>query len=401
VRLGLAKALDRVAGGLLARAVASVDRAVEAVRPPRPVEAVHHVLVVKFWGLGNWALLRPVVRDLRERRPGARFTLVTLAANAPLVRDLADRVHLVRPDAYRVVAADLLRATRALRADPPDLSLDFEQFARAGALLARAGGARQRLGFSTGDRGRDGLFTARVPFRSDAHVSRSFRDLAEAAGLPAGPYVPGALAPAEAGLCAAREVAGDGPYVVLHPGSGDNFPGRRWSESGFAALGRAAVREGLRVVVSGGASEAALAERVARGVGAGATSAAGRLDVDGLVALVSGAAALASNDTGPVHLASALAVPVLAIYGPNTPRVYGPLSAGSRALWRGLPCSPCLTTSSYRSSRCRLFTCMESIATGEAVAAFVAILRDGRGDRVAPAAGEAGRGGAACAAPRS
>jgi ADP-heptose:LPS heptosyltransferase len=331
------------------------------------------------------------VRDLRAHRPSARFTVVTLAANAPLVRDLAERVLLVRSDSYRTIATDLARAWRALRADPPDLSLDFEQFARAGALLARAAGARQRLGFRSGDAGRDGLSTVLVPFRADAHASRSFRNLAEAAGVPAGPYVPGALAPSLAGLAAAAALAGTRPYVVLHPGSGDNFPGRRWSEAGFAALGRAALREGRRAVVTGGAAERALCERVAAGVGEGAVSAAGRLDVDGLVGLLARSDALASNDTGPVHLASAVGVPVVAFFGPNTPAIYGPLSAGSRALWRALPCSPCLTTASYRSSRCRIFPCMESIPTGEAAAALVHVLRG----RVASAA-ESG-----CAAPRS
>ncbi len=381
MRLGVAKALDRFGGGTLARAASAFDRAVEAIRSPAPVEAVRHVLVIKFWGLGNWALLRPILRDLRAARPGARWTVVTLQGNVPLVRDLADRVLAVRAGAgggaLGTVAIDLVRAWRALGRDPPDLSIDFEQFAHAGSLLARAAGARQRLGFRAGDPGRDGLSTALVPFRTDAHVARSFRDLAEAAGAAPGPYVPGALAPTDAGLRAAAEVSGRAPYAVLHPGSGDNFPGRRWSSAGFAALGRVARREGLHVVVTGGAGERDLATAVAAAVGDGSTVAAGRLDLAGLIGLLARAVALASNDTGPVHLASALGVPVLAVYGPNTPRLYGPLSPGSRALWRGLPCSPCLTAASYRSSRCRLFTCMESIATGEACAAFLGVLRAG------------------------
>ena len=85
-----------------------------------------------------------------------------------------------------------------------------------------------------------------------------------------------------------------------------------------------------------------------------------------------------SNDTGPVHLASALHRPVLALFGPNTPVLYGPLSppAGPRstALWKALPCSPCLTEANYRSSRCRIHSCMSAIATGEATAALDRIL---------------------------
>jgi ADP-heptose:LPS heptosyltransferase len=186
---------------------------------------------------------------------------------------------------------------------------------------------------------------------------------------------------------------------VVHPGSGDNFPGRRWSESGFAALARHAVeRRGARTVVTGSAAEADLCERVARAAGPGVTNLAGRLSLEGLVALLARAAAVVSNDTGPVHLASALHRPVLALFGPNTPVRYGPVGAPippgaagdpravaageptrsgrSVALYKALPCSPCLTEANYRSSRCRIHSCMAAISTGEAVAALESILPD-------------------------
>lgn len=374
MNLALAKAADRLLGSLLGRAVGAADRVVEALAPPPPVERVTHVLVLKFWGLGNWALLRPVVRDLRDRWPGSRLTVATLAANRPLAEDLADRLLLVRPSGLLPVARDLLAAVVWLRRHPVDLAVDFEQFARSGALLARLGGARQRLGFASGDRGRDGLYTVLVPFRRDAHAARSFRDLAEAAGLAPGPYAPGALAPTAAGRSEAARRGPGGPYVVLHPGSGDNFPGRRWPEAGFAAAGRAARAAGCGVVVTGGEAERALARRVAHAVGDGARAVAGDLSVEGFVALLAAARAVVSNDTGPVHLASALGVPVLAIYGPNTPSIYGPLAPASRAFYRALPCSPCLTVANYRTSRCRIHTCMAAVPTGEVVTALGALL---------------------------
>jgi ADP-heptose:LPS heptosyltransferase len=332
---------------------------------------VERVLVVKFWGLGNWALLRPVVQDLRARHPGARLTIATLAGNRALVEDLADDLLLVRAGRLRDTLPDLLRAVRWLRRHRHQLALDFEQFARSGALLARLGKVPQRLGYASGSRGRDGLYTVTIPFRSDQHVTRSFRNLAEAAGVAAGPYVPGGLS---ADPCAHARLEGRlgtlAPCVVLHPGSGDNFPGRRWSASGFEALGRTARDAGRRVFVTGGESEADLVASVAAGVGEGAVALAGQLDLHELIALLGAAEVVASNDTGPVHLASQLGTPVLAFYGPNTPVLYGPLSAHSQAFFRDLPCSPCLTNANYRSSRCRIHTCMQSIPTGEVVGAL-------------------------------
>ena len=381
MNLSFAKALDRVAGGALARVVAGADAVRELVAAPAPaVERVRAIAVLKFWGVGNWALLRPVVAALRDRWAGARVVVVTLAGNVPLVEDVADRVVAVRPHGLAATVADLVRAHRALRAEAPELSLDFEQFAVVGTLLCRAAGIPQRVGFSSGARGRDGLLTVRVPFRRDAHAGRSFRDLAEAAGVPRAPYVAGGLAADAAGHAEVARLLGDAagarPVVVLHPGSGDNFPGRRWSPTSFAAVGRhARERFGARVVVTGAAGEAALVADVARGCGGDALPAAGALSLRGLVALLARARVVVSNDTGPVHLASALGRPVLAMFGPNTPVLYGPLSPGSRAFHAGLPCSPCLTTDNYRSSRCRIHTCMAAIPTGEVVAAADRLLR--------------------------
>ena len=381
MNLALAKALDRVAGGALARGLAATDALRDLVAgPPPPVTRVRTIAVLKFWGVGNWALLRPVVAALRDRWVGARVVVVTLAANVPLVTDLADRVLAVRAKGLAATVLDLARALRALRAEAPELALDFEQFAVVGALLGRLAGVPQRVGFASGARGRDGLLTVRVPFRRDAHAARSFRDLAEAAGVPAGPYVAGGLAADAAGRdeVTARlgPVDARRPWVVLHPGSGDNFPGRRWSPTAFAAVGRhARERHGARVVVTGGEAERALVDDVARACGGDAVGAAGTLSLRGLVALLERAAVIVSNDTGPVHLASALGRPVLALFGPNTPVLYGPLSPGSRAFYAGLPCSPCLTTSNYRSSRCRIHTCMAAIPTGEVVAATDRLLR--------------------------
>lgn len=385
MNLAAAKLVDRFAGALLARAYAVADGVGRLVGEPPPLDGVESLLVVKFWGLGNWALLRPVVRDLAARWPGARTTLVTLAPNRALVEDLADDVILLRADGYGRLAADLFRAVRRIRRAQVALSVDFEQFSSAGTLLARAGGVRQRIGFASAFPARDALLTARVPFRRDAHASRSFRDLVEAAGVPPAPYAPGALAAGARGREEVERLLGPAPdglaardLVVIHPGSGDNFPGRRWSEAGFAALARLAVeRRGLRAVVTGSASERDLCARVAAAAGPRVESAAGRLSVEGLVALLDRSAALASNDTGPVHLASALGRPVLALFGPNTPVLYGPLSAGSRALHKALPCSPCLTADNYRSSPCRLHVCMASLSVGEASAAFAGVIDAG------------------------
>lgn len=363
---------------MLARAASCVDACMRPWGQHSALADVERMLVMKFWGVGNWALLRPIVQDLRDTWPDRRLTVVTLESNRPLVEDLADDLLFISSRSSALAARDGLRAVAWLRRHTHQVALDFEPFAHVGALLARAGGVPQRIGFAVGGRARERLYTATVPWRDDLHAARAFRNIAEVAGLPQAAVRLGGLASVPAADTVLDRTWGAARrqgYVVLHPGSGDNFPGRRWSAAGFAALGRAAMARGRAVFVTGGEGERALVADVVARVGGGAIDVAGRLDLPGLVALLGGAHALVANDTGPVHLASQMGVPVLALYGPNTPALYGPLSPGSVALYRGLACSPCLTPASYRSSRCRLPTCMASIGVGSAQQALEKMLR--------------------------
>ena len=312
---------------------------------------------------------------------------MTLAANVPLVEDLADRVLAVRPRGLGATVVDLARALRALRTEAPELSLDFEQFAVVGALLCRAAGVPQRIGFTSGARGRDGLLTVRVPLRRDAHASRSFRDLAEAAGVAPGPYVAGGARRGRRGpraRCGApRRRSPRPPLVVLHPGSGDNFPGRRWSPRAFAAAGRhARDRHGARVVVTGGVGERGLVGRgrARRAAAARVGRRAGRSRCGASSALLgAGARRRQQRHRAGAPRVGARPRPCSRSSGPTRRRSTGRCRPARGPSSPGLPCSPCLTTDNYRSSRCRIHTCMAAIPTGEVVSALSRLLS--RADR--------------------
>jgi len=229
-----------------------------------------------------------------------------------------------------------------------------------------------------------------VAYDDSLHTSETFLGLARAAGVAAGRYEPLPPPVFEADRAAAAAVlregrAGNGPVFVLHPGSGDNFLGRRWAPENFARLGdRLLERHGGTVVLTGSAAEAPLAESVRRAMRRGdrAVPAAGRLGVRALAALCGRASLVVSNDTAPVHLASAMGRPVLGIYGPNTPVLYGPLSPGSVAFYHRTPCSPCLTNYNYKTSYCRMPVCIRTVTVEEVAAAADRVLEEARDGRV-------------------
>jgi ADP-heptose:LPS heptosyltransferase len=395
------KRLDRWTG-LPLSLVLALARAASPRRPLARPEDVRHVVLAKLWGIGNLAMLLPYVAAVRRRFPRARVTFLTLARNRPLLEGQPgiDALLTLRDAGLRAPLADLGRAIAALRRDPVDLFLDFEQFLRAAALVARLGGARHVVGFDTPGQWRAPFYDATVPCRGDRHMALGFAELVRAAGVPTDGCATHEIAVPPAadrrlGEVLQREAgayprpwpgayprpwpgAYPRPWIVLHPGSGDNFPGRRWPTERFAEAGaRLVARFGGTLLLTGSEGEkpllaelgARLAARSARFVELG-----GRLDLPTLVALLARADLLLSNDTGPVHLAAAVRTPVVAFYGPNSPRLYGPLGADHRALYHPLPCSPCLTNMNGKSSRCTLPRCILGIEVDEAIAAATELL---------------------------
>ncbi len=393
MNLSLAKFVDRWVGIAVCRVLAGLRTLREMIAPRTGVVEVRTIVCIKFWGLGNIVLLLPVLRLLRERYPEARILFISLDRN----REILDACPHVDRTIYvndrgplRLIATYLAAAFRGWR-ERPDLAIDFEQFARASAILAVLARSKQIVGLATPGEGRAILYHKRVRYDDTQHMGRTYLDLARAAGVAETEYRPepfgvgdDARRERDAVLAALpdRDAAGTRrPLVVIHPGSGDNFQGRRWPAQNFARLADRAIRErGARIVVTGSPGEAALVREVVSRMEepSQAIDAAGRLSVLGLGALIEAADALVTNDTAPVHMGSALGTGVFALYGPNTPVLYGPLSAGSHGFYRALPCSPCLTNMNYKTSHCRLPVCIQDIGVNE-VWTRVAAHLDSRG----------------------
>lgn len=113
-----------------------------------------------------------------------------------------------------------------------------------------------------------------------------------------------------------------GTYACIHPGA--SVADRRWPPERFAAVAATLVRRGLRVVITGGAGEEALARAVARDLPGKCIDLTGRTDLGTLGALLSSSRLLVCNDTGVSHLAAALRVPSVVISTGNNPERWAP-----------------------------------------------------------------------------
>lgn len=302
---------------------------------------------------------------------------------------------------------DFWRALRTIRAARIDTTIDMEFFSRASAIFAYLCGAGTRAGlhrFTSELPYRGDLMTHRVQYNPYLHVSTQYSLLVEAARREPSEIpmlkVPLPLPPAgETGapvftptdeetrwLRARLERPADRgaapshaqrPLVLLNPNASDLLPLRKWPSPRFIELGRRIVAEHptALVVVTGAPSERDAADALCQEIGSErAISLAGQTTLRELLTLYTLADALVTNDSGPAHFASLTSVQTIVLFGPETPRLFGPLSPSGAVIWKELACSPCVSVFNHRFSPCTDNVCMQAITVDEVYSAVASCL---------------------------
>lgn len=156
-------------------------------------------------------------------------------------------------------------------------------------------------------------------------------------------------------------------YIVIHPGSKDPF--RRWDKRHFIAVGKwLAEKHGRQIVVSGNKEEEELAQEVAEAIPR-AVHIAGKLSLRRFAGVVKECKMVLTNDTGPMHLALAMKTPLVAIFCPSDPKLFGPYKAKNALIIKHPPtCTPCI------KRKCRDSFCFEQIAPQEVIEAIETFL---------------------------
>jgi ADP-heptose:LPS heptosyltransferase len=158
------------------------------------------------------------------------------------------------------------------------------------------------------------------------------------------------------------------PIVLLNPNASDLLPLRKWASDRFAELARRVLTAypNALVVFTGAPSERSAAEALCRQIDSPrAISLAGRTTLRELLTLYTLADVLVTNDSGPSHFATLTPVPVVVLFGPETPALFGPLSSTARVIWKQLACSPCVSVFNHRFSPCTDNVCMQLIEVDE------------------------------------
>ncbi len=315
-----------------------------AARPPR----FEKLLIVRLSAMGDIIHTLPAVAALREAFPHAilgwlveeRWTELLCALRYPRAgrrspqRPLVDRIHTVNTPVWRrsllspITWQQIGSGLSELRGVGYEAAVDFQGAVRS-ALVARWSGAPTVYGSTQPRENAASMWYTRQVLVSGAHVVQQALSLAQAvvqrpladvpAEFPVDPDAEGKIEVAVAEFPA---------FAILNPGAG--WGAKQWPADRYGLVARELAKSGVHSLVNFGPGE----EDLAAAVEAASEGAARKIScsVSELIALTRRARLFIGGDTGPMHLAAALKIPVVAIFGPTNPARNGPYGARSVVL---------------------------------------------------------------------
>lgn len=336
--------------------VATPDRALRfgdwKASPNGADPELKRILLVQTAFLGDATLTLPMARDIKKLLPDCHLTVLCRADTAEIFHSSSWVDETLQDDKRGAQSGifGLWRLSQKIRESGFDVAVVPHRSLRS-ALLVRLAGIPRRIGFSS-SAGRF-LFTQTLPFTWGMH------DLERNLGLllPLSPTPP--QTPTEqktvylqpqarkeacrriAQLLSENGIATNQRLVGFHPGS--IWPTKRWPEDRYAALIRQLSSQAdIRPILIGGKNDIALAAKITREAQIPILDLTGKTSLSELIALMGRLSLFITNDSGPMHVATACGVPTLAFFGPTTKELgFFPYGPEHRVLEVDLACRPC------------------------------------------------------------
>lgn len=317
------------------------------------------ILLIRLSSLGDIVLTTPAIRAIRLHHPNAYIAMLVAKQSACILQHnphLNEIIHFDRI-ARNKDTGEMYRILRILRKQKFSLSIDFQRKFRS-EILMYLSGATERVGKGI-------LSTIRVPESGNKHATEHYFDLLHAAGIPAEDRQLEVFVHeserSKANQLFKHEGIIEGDLIIgLFPGAGWKL--REWMPERFATIGDKLVTTfNAKVVIFGGSTDVDLVNHIVNTMDEYAYNFAGKLNLRDLASCVEKCDLFISNDTGPMHIATAVGTPTVALFGPGNHIRFQPIGDIHTLLRHDVPCSPC----KQFTGKCKNNICMKGITVDD------------------------------------
>ena len=363
----------------------------------RPLEKF---LFIQISEMGSTIMAAESIKYVKEKYPNAQIYYLIFAEMADSIRLLnlvpEESIITIRGKSPSGFIADTVKAIYRLRKEKIDAAFDLELFSRASNILSYLSGSRNRIGFhryTMEGLYRGNFMTHKVAYNPHKHISINFLSLVHAIEAPENevpllkkdfkmdktepPKIISTKQEKEAMFDKLKSInpalTKKHKIVLLNPNASQLIAIRRWPLQNYITLAKKILSDKKNfIVITGVASENPDAEAICNVVGYDrCINLTGRTrNIRELVDLYNISDILITNDSGPAHFASTTGIKILAFFGPETPKIYCPLSKNCIVMYSNFACSPCVSAYNHRKTPCKDNKCLQTITPEEAYSVF-------------------------------
>ena len=300
------------------------------------------ILIIKPSSLGDIIHTLPLLNILYRSFPESEIHWVVAKGFEDLLKGhpMISKVWIINKDSWKKMTMikqtfnEFVDIAKKLKTECYDIVLDVQGLLRSG-ILAYATRSPIRIGFEEAKEGSSFFYTHKI--KGGISINAVDRYLKLAASIGCGiedvsfplPF----LEDSEFVIGLKRDI---GNYAVIIPGA--RKKANQWDAEKY---GRLASMLNIKSLIVGVRSDDEIGQKIESIAGSKALSIVGKTNLKELVSILKDARYIISNDTGPMHIAAALGVPVFAIFGPANPVRTGPYGKNNVVIKSDLPCSPC------------------------------------------------------------
>ncbi len=329
-----------------------------------------NILLIKLRYLGDVVLCTPVLPLLRKQFPDAKIIFLVNQGTAEVLQNnpyLDDVWVLPRPSWWQQV-----KFIWRVREAKFDTVIDLTDGDRA-AFLSWLTGAPVRLGFNRDRLWRGKLYTQVLPSAyGSMHMVDYHQQALVGLGIHKSVGAPEVYVSSEVGEQVEREIDDlfekGQSLVLIHPTARYHF--KAWPLERFAAVADWLSGQGIRVVLIGNQREILIGQQILNLTTHKPVNLMGSTGISQLTTLMKRSHLLIGNDGGPIHIAAAVGCPVLGLFGPTDPAVWGPRGVMVQVIYKGVNCEECFYPGCSRGEE----SCMRQISVEEVCQAAQSML---------------------------
>jgi lipopolysaccharide heptosyltransferase II len=368
VNVNLIKFVDRTKGAFLCLILSLFSKKKEI-----DTKKSKKILFIQLWGIGETILTLPAIKAVKNKFRNAEIYILATDRNKVVYESAQINLEIIPLSLNPFsILKFIIYAFKKF-----DIVVDMEEYLNTSSIISYFAG-KQRVGFSHGIRSK--LYNKTVPYNDKKHCAETFLDLARAVRAE---YREKKLVKLRYGRNEEEKIKNILPklpknskLIGIVAGSAESAKSRMWPKENYAKLSNELIKENKALIFLGTKEEKQIADSIISQLSQKnrAVNLAGEISVKELFCLIEQLDLLITNDTGPLHVASAQKTKCIGLFGPNTPIRFGPYGNKAIAIYHKESCefSPCINVHLgqvpdclYKKNSKDYQKCMKSISVEE------------------------------------